>query len=109
MTCYHPYTVMYPAVENADGKRYLDFAFSYENYEAHKEGKYLSDDNKTVYRNKYTGEIEGHLIKIPCGRCIGCRLDYSRQWAVRALHESMLHKDNTFVTLTFDKLRLSGR
>jgi hypothetical protein len=22
-------------------------------------------------------------LKIPCGRCIGCRLEYSRQWAMR--------------------------
>lgn len=25
--------------------------------------------------------------QIPCGRCIGCRLEYSRQWAIRCLHE----------------------
>lgn len=38
----------------------------------------------------------------PCGKCIGCRLDYSRSKAVRAMHESTLHDANSFVTLTYD-------
>lgn len=40
-------------------------------------------------------------IGIPCGRCIGCRLERSRQWALRCVHESKLYKDNCFITLTF--------
>lgn len=38
----------------------------------------------------------------PCGYCIGCRLEYSRQWAVRMVHESMLYEDNVFLTLTYN-------
>jgi len=41
-------------------------------------------------------------LKVPCGRCIGCRLERSRQWAVRCLHESKSHEDNCFITLTYD-------
>lgn len=41
-------------------------------------------------------------IKLPCGQCLGCRLDYSREWAVRCTHESLLHKENSFITLTYD-------
>lgn len=41
-------------------------------------------------------------ISIPCGKCIGCRLDYSRTWADRMIAESMYHKDNIFLTLTYD-------
>lgn len=40
-------------------------------------------------------------ISIPCGQCIGCRLEYSRQWAMRILHESSLYRDNVFLTLTY--------
>lgn len=40
-------------------------------------------------------------LQIPCGQCIGCRLEYSRQWAIRCVHESQLHDDNCFVTLTY--------
>lgn len=41
-------------------------------------------------------------INIPCGQCIGCRLDYSRQWAVRCVHEAKMHEKNCFITLTYD-------
>lgn len=41
-------------------------------------------------------------LRLPCGQCRGCRLDYSRQWAIRCYHESTLHKFNCFITLTFD-------
>lgn len=39
---------------------------------------------------------------LPCGRCIGCRLERARQWAIRCMHESMLYDDNVFVTLTYN-------
>jgi hypothetical protein len=41
-------------------------------------------------------------LKIPCGQCIGCRLEYSRQWAMRCHHEASLHIFNSFITLTYD-------
>lgn len=45
-------------------------------------------------------------IDLPCGQCHGCRLERSRQWAVRCVHESMLHAENCFITLTYDKEHL---
>lgn len=45
---------------------------------------------------------EGVRRKLPCGKCVGCRLERSRQWAGRCMHESSRHSDNSFVTLTFD-------
>lgn len=42
-------------------------------------------------------------IQLPCGQCIGCRLERSRQWAVRCMHEAQLHRENCFITLTIDK------
>ena len=45
---------------------------------------------------------ERTCLKIPCGQCVGCRLEYSRQWAVRCCHESSLHIYNCFITLTYD-------
>lgn len=41
-------------------------------------------------------------IKLPCGQCIGCRLERSRQWATRCMHEASTNKDNCFITLTYD-------
>ena len=41
-------------------------------------------------------------LALPCGRCVGCRLERSRQWAVRCMHEASMHMFNSFVTLTYD-------
>lgn len=40
--------------------------------------------------------------QVPCGRCTGCRLEYSRQWAIRCVCESKMHEDNVFLTLTYN-------
>lgn len=41
-------------------------------------------------------------FNLPCGRCIGCRLNYSRMWAIRCVHEAKMHKHNSFITLTYN-------
>jgi hypothetical protein len=43
---------------------------------------------------------------IACGQCIGCRLERSRQWAIRCVHEAQLHADNAFITLTYEDKHL---
>lgn len=43
---------------------------------------------------------------IPCGKCIGCRLEYSREWANRGYLESKLYKENYFITLTYNEKNL---
>ncbi len=39
---------------------------------------------------------------VACGQCSGCRLERSRQWAVRLSHENKLHDASCFLTLTYD-------
>lgn len=65
-----------------------------------------------IGRNKETGNWpivfnvrDGYKdleVKVPCGRCIGCRLEYSRQWAIRCVHEAQLYDRNSFITLTYN-------
>jgi hypothetical protein len=38
---------------------------------------------------------------LPCGQCIGCRLDRAKTWAIRCMHEASLHDNNCFLTLTY--------
>ena len=45
---------------------------------------------------------EGVKMAVPCGRCIGCRVERSRQWALRCVHEAELYEENCFITLTFN-------
>ena len=39
---------------------------------------------------------------IPCGKCIGCRLDYSRSWADRMMFELQHTGKGIFLTLTYN-------
>lgn len=41
-------------------------------------------------------------FNLPCGQCIGCRLEKARQWGLRCVHESKMWKNNAFVTLTYN-------
>lgn len=45
-------------------------------------------------------------VELPCGQCIGCRLERSRQWAIRCVHEASLYERNSFITLTYDSLNI---
>lgn len=47
------------------------------------------------------------LIQIACGQCIGCRLERSRMWAVRCVHEAQMHDASCFVTLTYSTEHLA--
>lgn len=51
--------------------------------------------------NAYTA-LTGIPLSLPCGKCQGCRLEHSRIWAVRCVHESKMHSDNCFITLTYN-------
>jgi len=74
MTCYSPIKGYRSKHLSANGKRPLVF---------------LEKDS--------TGEPQ----EVPCGQCIGCRLDRSRNWAARISNEASLYKDNCFITLTY--------
>lgn len=54
-------------------------------------------NDKDIRPQDIAGDME-----IPCGQCIGCRLDYSRQWANRCMLEAQDHEHNSFLTLTYN-------
>lgn len=64
------------------------------------DGKY-----RILFNIKFPRQFES--IQLPCGQCIGCRLERSRQWAVRCVHEASLHESNCFITLTFNNAHLN--
>lgn len=75
MTCYHPVPTWRSKQVNASGKRSLVFSES--------------------------KGIDGTRMEIPCGGCIGCRLDRAAEWQTRLLHESKEHRVNCFLTCTY--------
>lgn len=75
---------------------------------------YRSRDISSNGKRKIVFDITKALditeVTLPCGQCIGCRLERSRQWAMRCVHEAQCHSDNCFITLTYsdDYLPLNG-
>jgi len=48
-----------------------------------------------------TAPIEKSVL-VPCGQCMSCRITYQRQWATRMVHESKMHDQTCFLTLTIN-------
>lgn len=84
MPCYHPLEAWRGRELTRNGKRPLVF-----------------DPGAAMWPDR--------VMRIGCGQCVGCRLDRSRQWAVRCVHEAQMHPDNAFITLTFDDENLWRR
>lgn len=76
MPCHNPLTAYRSRVTNPSGRRSLVF-------------------------NKNEGFTDLEIL-LPCGQCIGCKLDRSLEWAVRITHEASLHSKSSFVTLTYE-------
>lgn len=52
--------------------------------------------------------IENYIeYEIPCGNCLGCKLDHANAWACRIMLECKDHKENSFITLTYENKNLN--
>ncbi|AXH77201.1 MAG: replication initiator protein [Microviridae sp.] len=60
-------------------------------------------DGSVVFSER--GDIVANLW-LPCGSCVGCRMESARQWSVRIMHEASLYENNCFITLTYDDLHM---
>lgn len=87
MPCYYPLIAIRTSTI-VDGKRKIIFP----------KGSIGSDE--------YLASIGAERLAIPCGQCLGCRLEYSRQWAIRCYFEAKQYEHNYFVTLTYDDAHL---
>lgn len=79
MSCFHPLTA-YRAPPGSD----------------------FADGKPIIFDSRYKDYIGVVELKLPCGQCIGCRLENSRQWAMRICHEQSLHRETCFITLTYN-------
>lgn len=70
---------------------------------------WIGRDGKFTTNCKKTWIDKREDVQIPCGQCLGCKLEYSRQWAIRCQHELQYHKENCFITMTYDDEHLPSR
>jgi len=79
--CFYPQTAYTRRRPNADGKKPISF--------------------------KWVSGVHNEIpITLPCGGCIGCRLERSKQWAIRCVNEASQHENNSFITLTYNEANL---
>jgi hypothetical protein len=78
MACYKPIPAWFAKNRNENGKREL------------------------VFNGPKGAPLETGRLEIPCGKCVGCKTQRARAWAIRLLHESKMHHENAFLTLTFN-------
>lgn len=80
MACYSPLTAYYTSAVGESGERGITFSRG--------------------------SSFSGVPLKLPCGQCIGCRLEKSRVWAMRCMNEYRMcyneGSSGSFVTLTYD-------
>lgn len=72
------------------------------NFETHKAYRLVSQESRSYFLEMLPEYSDHSIIEVPCGGCISCRLDYSRDWANRCTLESLQYECNYFVTLTYD-------
>lgn len=96
MPCYHPLKAF--VLGEKDGKRLLKVT-SYEVDHLERAGEgFACMRSPPIGR---PGDVT-EFVEIPCGKCSGCRLQRSREWANRCMLELEYHKSSYFVTLTYD-------
>lgn len=70
----------------------------------HPHGVFFSQWSKaqeeTFEANKRT--LGGEFYKIPCGKCIECRMQKSKEWGMRAFAEYQTCKNGLFLTITYE-------
>lgn len=91
MPCYHPNYVS-QRVDPLTGRIVSTFC-----------GPLKYDDPRDFEGIDNLSENGFRRVLVPCGKCIGCRIDYSHEWASRLCIELKDNDHNAiFVTLTYD-------
>lgn len=80
---------------------YIVTSYNVHHIEMNFSGSRIYADSDFV--SPYATRVIRDFIEIPCGHCIECRLEYSREWADRCLLELDYHQSSYFVTLTYDE------
>lgn len=101
MSCYHPLKGFPIGISSETGKtQYKVTSYDVDHLEMIEQDKWIQAPDD--YVSPYAYHVVKDFVQIPCGQCVGCRLDYSREWANRCLMELEYHPESWFVTLTYD-------
>ena len=65
--------------------------------------RFTADGKGVVIFGEHKNHEEYYDFYVPCGQCHACRLDHSRSWALRCMHESQSYESNAYLTLTYNQ------
>lgn len=100
MPCYHPLKA-WPIGLTENGKTKYKIT-PYEVHHVALNSNGVWESCTSDFLSPYVKRNVIDYTQIPCGQCVGCRLEYSRQWANRCMLELEYHDSAYFVTLTYD-------
>lgn len=103
MSCYHPLKAFQVGYNPSGKPKYKICSYDVECVYVKSDGSSFASSVRN-YSPLYRCIEE--FIEIPCGKCIGCRLEYSRQWANRCMLELQEHDSSYFCTFTYDDAHL---
>lgn len=87
MSCFHPLYAVDLGINKDTGKKNIKMM------------PRRADQSLKQLRLKYG---ENSVLTLPCGHCVGCTLDYAKEWAVRCQLESLYYPNSSFfITLTY--------
>lgn len=108
MSCNHPYKGFRTGYKTDNGKD--DFVLVMQDLDID------SIDVKNCKKEVLIGSaphkvVDGHVfltdpVEIPCGVCVGCRIDRAKEWKIRNCLELQEYPECYFVTLTYDDRHL---
>lgn len=99
MACFHPLKAFPTGYYTENGKDEFFIA-------SHDEKIIMPDTLSKKWPDRKWIRALDTWIEIPCGHCIGCKIDRSRMWAFRCLAENRMHLESWFITLTYDDQHL---
>lgn len=103
MPCYHPLKGFVLGIKSNGKKNIIIRSYNVNHIEINKKDDKIYDVLEDTHKYANT-KIVNEYIDIPCGKCIGCRLDYRRSWTARLLCELETQREGAcsyFVTLTY--------
>ena len=83
MPCYHPLKAFVLGTK-PNGKQDIKICSRDTTYLVNVNGEWQGRSGAPI---KLGHNFITEYIDVPCGKCIGCRLDYSRHWADRCMLE----------------------
>lgn len=110
MSCNHPYKAFWTGGYTESGKKDYILTMStsgnlLSTAVASRKGKRITGSAPVVRLNGHT--FLKDPVAIPCGKCVGCRMDRASEWKNRCVLESARFPLRTwFVTLTYDEAHL---